>query len=413
MNYEEILEKYNQTHIFDYIKMMNNEQKERFLRDIERIDFEQMKNLFEMSNSDFNKSSKQELIEDIPVIAKTKLDINETEKYKKLGEEILKKNEYAVVTMAGGQGTRLGYNKPKGTFYLDVKPEPKSLFQILKENLDTVNSKYGIVINWYIMTSKENNTDTVEFFEKNNYFGYDKSKIKFFIQGEVPVLNREGKILFNKNLHIKFAADGNGAVYDSLNRAGYIDEMKKNGVKWIFIGAVDNSLLNMVDELFLGVSISQNNMIASKTLIKNNPCEKVGVFCKRDSKPCVIEYSEMSDEMINKRNQEDELVYGEAHIGCNLFKMEALDLILKNKLKYHSANKKMDYMQKDGEMFIAKEPNGYKYETFIFDAFENFDNITLYRGIREEDFAPVKNAEGIDSPETSIKLYNDYHFKNN
>ena len=330
----------------------------------------------------------------------------------KIGEDIIANNQYAVVTMAGGQGTRLGHKGPKGTFILNVKPEPKSLFQIIAENLIKTNNKYGIILNWYIMTSTENNDETVKYFEDNNYFGYNSENVKFFKQGNLPLLSEAGKLVVNSEYRIKYAASGNGTIYEAMLNDGIIDDMKKKGIKWVFIGSVDNALLNMVDPMLLGLTKKRGTEIASKTIVKNSPYEKVGVFCKKNGKPGVIEYSEIPESLIEEVDEHGELMYGESHIMCNLYTLDAIEKIANVELPYHSAHKKVDFMQEDGNMFFAKEPNGYKYEAFIFDGFELFDDITLYRGKREEDFAPVKNAEGVDSPESAAKLYNDFWFKN-
>ena len=198
-----------------------------------------------------------------------------------------------------------------------------------------------------------------------------------------------------------------------MKKAGILDDMKQKGVQWIFIGAVDNVLLNMVDPMLIGLAIDEKHEIAAKSVPKNYPKERVGVFCKANGVPSVIEYSELPEDMAEQTDEDGELLYGEAHIMCNLYTLDALEKIAKIDLPYHVANKKTDYMNEDGEFIEVKEPNAYKFEAFIFDAFNYFDDMSILRGRREEDFAPVKNAEGNDSPETAKKLYNDFHAKNN
>ena len=189
---------------------------------------------------------------------------------------------------------------------------------------------------------------------------------------------------------------------------GVIDDMKQKGIKWIFIGAVDNALLNMVDPILLGLTISDKNEIGSKSVVKISPHERVGVFCKKNNVPAVIEYTELPEEMAEETDEYGELLFGESHIMCNLYSINALEKISNQNLPYHSAHKKANYMKEDGEVFNATEPNAYKYEAFIFDGFNYFDDISILRGRREEDFAPIKNKDGNDSPETAIKLYNEY-----
>ena len=411
-NYVEIVKKYNQEHLLKYIDLIStNEGKNNLINDIENIDFEKLNRLFALSNQNFKNSMKTVMLEHIRVFDKSRFSDGENNEILKIGEDIIANNQYAVVTMAGGQGTRLGHKGPKGTFILNVKPEPKSLFQIIAENLIKANNKYGIILNWYIMTSTENNDETVKYFEDNNYFGYNSENVKFFKQGNLPLLSEDGKLVINSEYRIKYAASGNGTIYQAMLNDGVIDDMKRKGIKWVFIGSVDNALLNMVDPMLLGLTKKRGTEIASKTIVKNSPYEKVGVFCKKNGKPGVIEYSEIPETLIEEVDENGELMYGESHIMCNLYTLDAIEKIANVELPYHSAHKKVDFMQEDGNMFYAKEPNGYKYEAFIFDGFELFDDITLYRGKREEDFAPVKNAEGVDSPETATKLYNDFWFR--
>ena len=258
------------------------------------------------------------------------------------------------------------------------------------------------------MTSTENDEKTKTFFKNHNYFDYPKEKIRFFKQGNLPLISEEGKLLIDENFHIKYAADGNGCIYKSMKENGILEEMKQNNIKWIFIGSVDNALLNMVDPILLGLTISDGNKIGSKSVVKKNPKEPVGVFCKKNNKPAVIEYTELPTEMAFETDEDGELLFGESHIMCNLYNIEALELISKNNLPYHSAHKKAAYMDIDGNIIKAEKPNAYKYEAFIFDGFVFFDDISILRGKREEDFAPVKNAKGEDSPETAIKLYNNF-----
>ena len=302
-----------------------------------------------------------------------------------------------------------GHKGPKGTFYLNVKPEAKSIFELLCITLKRANKKYNISIPWYIMTSRENNTDTVNFFEENNYFDYNKNDVKFFMQGELPMLGTDGKILLNEEGLLKLAADGHGGVFEAMFKNKVVEDMKKRGIEWIYIGPVDNPLTQMVDETLIGLSEEKNAMGAGKSVVKANPNEKVGVFCLKNGKPSVVEYIEISEEMANRRDENGELAFGESHINCNMFNIKGIEKIGAEKLPYHVAVKKANYMDENGKLVTGAEPNAYKFESFIFDAFEKLDNMLILRVKREDEFAPVKNAEGVDSPEVTIKLYNEFH----
>ena len=406
----ELLKEYNQEHIIRWINTLDEEKKREIIEQIKQIDFHQMTELYDNTKKEVE--IKENKIEAIKYIDKEKLTVIEKEELEGLGEQIIRKGEYAVVTMAGGQGTRLEHTGPKGTFKLDVYGKGKYLFEILAENLKEANKKYGVTIPWYIMTSKENNEATYDFLEKNNYFGYEKEDVILFEQGELPLINTEGKLLINKNGLIKEASDGNGGVFSSLRTSGALSDMKERGIKWIFIGGVDNVLLKMADTTLLGLAIKENVQIASKSIVKANPTERVGVFCKMNGHPKVIEYSELPEKMAEEVDNNGELKYGEAHIMCNLFTIDAIEKISKEPLIYHSAFKKNSYLDENGKEVIPSEKNSYKFEAFIFDAFEFFDDIAILRGKREDDFAPVKNKEGVDSPKTAKELYEKYWERN-
>ena len=401
-----LLEIYNQDHIVRLLNKLEEEKKQELLDQISKIDLHQIMELYDNTKKEIE--IKENKIESIPYLDKEKLTKKELEDFNHLGEEVIRNGEYAVVTMAGGQGTRLGHTGPKGTFKLDVYGKGKYLFEILKENLEEANKKYETTIPWYIMTSKENNKATVEFLEKHQYFGYPKEAVTIFMQSELPLVDTEGKLLINKDMKIKEASDGNGGTYSSLRASGCLADMKEKGIKWIFIGGVDNVLLKMADVTLLGMAISQGVQIASKSVVKANPHEKVGVFCKMNNHPKVIEYGELPEKMAEEVDENGELKYGESHIMCNLYTIDAIEKISKEPLMYHSAFKKNSYIDEDGKEVIPTEPNSYKFESFIFDAFEFFDDIAILRGKREDDFAPVKNREGVDSPRTAKELYEKY-----
>lgn len=277
------------------------------------------------------------------------------------------------------------------------------------DKLKEDSKKYKVVIPWYIMTSEENNNDTINFFEKNKYFNYGKENIIFFKQGELPMVDENGKILLNEKGMIKRASDGHGGIFYSMRDNGIIEDMKNKNIEWIFISGVDNILVKMVDTLLLGLTIDKKVLSAGKSVVKISPQEKVGVFCKKSGKSSVIEYTEISKEMSEEQDENGELKFGESHILCNLFNIKTIEELSKDKLPYHSAYKKVNYMGENGEVVIADKPNAYKFEAFIFDAFESLEDIVIMRVKREEEFAPIKNMKGADSPETAIKLYKKFY----
>ena len=402
----DLLKEYKQDHIINLYNKLDGIKKQELVDQINSIDFHQIMELYD--NTKKKIEIKENKIEAIEYLDKEKLTEEQRKEFETLGESAIRNGEYAVVTMAGGQGTRLGHSGPKGTFRLDVYGKGKYLFEILSENLKEANKKYNTTIPWYIMTSKDNNDETLAFLEKNNYFGYPKDNVTLFKQGELPLIDEQGKLLMNKDMKIKEGSDGNGGVFSSLRTTGMLSDMKERNIKWIFIGGVDNVILKMADVTLLGMAIKKGVQIASKSVVKANPHEKVGVFCRMNGHPKVIEYSELPEKMAEEVDENGELRYGESHIMCNLFSIDAIEKVSKETLMYHSAFKKNSYIDENGREVVPEAPNSYKFESFIFDSFEFFDDIAILRGKREDDFAPVKNKEGVDSPKTAKELYEKY-----
>ncbi len=403
---KELLKKYGQEHLLNFYNKLTKEKQNELLDSILTTDFKQMEELYESTK--IKASFDDVKIEPIEHVTKSELSKEELDKYTSLGEEAIRSGKLAVVTMAGGQGTRLGHHGPKGTFDLGLDSH-KSIFEILCDTIKEASEKYNVIIPWYLMTSDANNQDTIDFFEKNNYFGYPKSAVKFFIQGKLPMLDTEGKILLDEDGMMKQAADGHGGIFEAMRKNGVLYDMKEKGIEWVYIGGVDNVLAKMVDPVLTGLAISQETLMAGKSLVKAGPEERVGVFCKKDGKPSVIEYTEISKELAEMRDENGELVYGESHILCNEFSLKALEKISTEKLPYHVAFKKASYLDESGKIVEPTEPNAYKFEAFIFDAFSTVDNMSILRVKREEEFAPVKNAEGVDSPESARALYKAFH----
>ena len=399
-----LLKKYKQDQLFNYLPLLTEKEKEKLEKQIERIDFEQLEKLYQSTKQ--KPILEEKKIEAIPYVDKGKLSKEEQANLEEMGIKEIKQGKYAVVTMAGGQGTRLGHKGPKGTYLLNTINGPKYIFEIIVDTLKKAKEKYNVTIPWYVMTSRENHEETVQFLEEHSYFGYDKNSISFFKQGELPLLTEQGKVILDQNKQIKEAADGNGGIYEAMLKNGILEDMKIRKVEWVFVSNVDNILSNFVDPLLLGLTIKQKHVIATKSVAKTNPKEKVGVFCKMNGKVKVIEYIDLPEEMAEEREKNGELVYGEVNIANYLFHRSVLEELENSKLPYHAAHKKSSYLTEKGEFVEPIQPNAYKFESFIFDAFIRYDNMTVLRVKREEEFAPVKNKEGNDSPETATELYN-------
>ena len=405
---KDILKKYGQEHLLNHYNDLDEKKKGILLEQINKIDFELVSKLYDSTKE--QKINTNDKITPINYLDKYKLN-DQYKYYESIGKKAIKEGKLAAVTMAGGQGTRLGHSGPKGTYDIGLDSH-KSLFELLSDNLKEEGKKYGVIIPWFIMTSRENNKDTVEFFEKHRYFGYKKDKnIFFFEQGELPMMDTEGKILIGEDGLIKLAADGHGGIYESLVKTKMTNKMRELGVEWVFIGGVDNCLVKMVDPVLMGIAIDKKVTVACKSVVKANPHEKVGVFCKRNGRPNVIEYSEITDEMAEATDENGELLYGESHILCNLFSIDAIERMGAEPLPYHVAFKKAKYIDKDGNLVVPDSPNAYKFEAFLFDAFGEVDDMAVLRVKREEEFAPVKNSDekGVDCPSTARELYKKFY----
>ena len=255
------------------------------------------------------------------------------------------------------------------------------------------------------MTSVENNEQTVKFFEDMNYFNYPKEYIKFFIQAEEPLLDKTGKLLIGEDKTIRFASNGNGEIYRSLKKTNMIQDMRQKGIEWILVIGIDNILVNAIDPLFIGLTLKDGNSIASKSIAKKAPKESGGVFAKTDGTPKVIEYVEVSDEIANRKDEDGEFIFGDMNIVNHLFRIDAIEKLADKDLPYHTTVKNCKHLDINGNML---EDKIYKFEKFIFDGFVFFDDMSLLRVKREDEFAPIKNKEGEDSPATAKKLYEDY-----
>ncbi|MBQ8299019.1 MAG: UTP--glucose-1-phosphate uridylyltransferase [Clostridia bacterium] len=397
----EYLKKYDAEYLLNFYDELNDSEKEGLINQIKQIDFKYMKELYNtkaMFNMEENK------ITSIPAIDKNKLN---DDTYEKSGIEEIKAGRLAVCSMAGGQGTRLGFNGPKGTYMLELD-KPTSIFETIVIKLKEAYEKYGVLTYWYVMTSEQNDKETQKFFENNNFFGYDKEHIVFFKQGELPLLDTNGKVVLKDKADVFMAADGNGGIFRALGNRGIIAHMKEHGIKYLAIGNVDNILIHMVDPIAVGLMKENNMELLSKSFMKPTPEGKWGVFCKVNGKPRVIEYIETPRELLEARNEEGELIYGDAHFGCNYFDVELLEKIVTEKLPMHAALKKNKGLNSDGEI---EEMETYKFEAFIFDGFSMAEDIIVFRVNRNDEFAPIKNKEGEETPESAIKLYKEFYKK--
>ena len=406
----DVLKKYDQNIILSLLDSeLNQDIKDKIIHEIsQNINFEKIEKIYNNRNN-LSEIANIKQYKELKPLVKDSLINEDINRYSTLGIEAIKNNEYAIVTMAGGQGTRLGFSGPKGCYILNINGEEKSIFQVLAEDIKRMNEKYGVQIKWYIMTSRDNNDETASFFENNNYFSLEKENIKFFIQSELPMLLEDGNLVLKEDYSINLASDGNGAIYKSLVDSNLLDK----NIKWLCINNVDNILPVIDDPIFLGACIEKNIEVGVKTSLKEDPEERVGVYALKDDKLNVIEYTELPEELRYKTDSNGELAFGEGNISKYLISIDAFKKMADMDFPYHTAHKAANYIDENNNYIISDKPNAYKFEKFIFDGFKAFDRVLAFRVKKQEEFAPVKNKEGKDSPETAIKLYFENHNKNN
>jgi UDP-N-acetylglucosamine/UDP-N-acetylgalactosamine diphosphorylase len=318
------------------------------------------------------------------------------------GEELLRQGKIAAFLVAGGQGTRLGYDGPKGEYPITpIKSKP--LFQVFAEQLRAYSRDFGKSIPWYIMTSDVNDAATRGFFKQNNFFGYPAADVFFFEQGMMPAFSMDGKMLLSAKDSLALSPDGHGGSLRALARSGALADMRRRGIEHISYFQVDNPLVHCVDALFLGLHDITGSEMSSKTIPKAGPLEKVGNFCVGDGVLQVIEYSDLPETLANQRNADGSLTFNAGSIAIHALRVsfvERLNAGGKLELPWHRAEKKVPYVDDKGVEIKPDKPNAIKLEQFVFDAIPLAKNAIVYETERAEEFSPVKNAEGNDSPAT-------------
>ena len=325
------------------------------------------------------------------------------EEFKAIGVEALKACKVGAILLAGGQGTRLGFDKAKGMYNIGVSKD-LYIFEQLIRNLQKVTEEVGAYVPLYVMTSDKNDEQTRAFFIEHNYFGYNKDFVKFFVQEMVPAVDFEGNVLVEAEDSLAMSPNGNGGWFSSLIKAGLGEDMKEKGVEWLNVFAVDNVLQQIADPVFVGATIQSGCVSGAKVVRKCDPYERVGALCLEDGKPSIIEYYELTPEMAEATNEAGSLLYGFGVILNYLFSLEKLYEIAKKQMPLHIVEKKVPYIDESGKEVKPETPNAYKFETLILDMIYMMDNCLSFEVDREKEFAPIKNATGVDSVESAREL---------
>ena len=323
--------------------------------------------------------------------------------FKEVGLEAIRAGKVGAILLAGGQGTRLGFNKAKGMFNIGETKE-LYIFEQLVRNLQKVTGEAGCFVPLYVMTSEKNDAQTREFFAEHDFFGYDKNYVKFFVQAMAPACDFDGNFLIEAEDSLAMSPNGNGGWFESLMRAGLDADIKEKGVEWLNVFAVDNVLQQIADPVFVGATILSQCVSGAKVVRKADPHERVGALCLEDGRPSIIEYYELTDEMAEATNENGSLLYGFGVILNYLFRVDKLMECQSKKLPLHVVEKKVPYVDLEGNTVKPTEPNAYKFETLILDMIYMMDDCLSFEVEREKEFAPVKNATGVDSVDTARAL---------
>lgn len=395
-NLQETLKLYNQEHLLKYQSTLSESELAALCNQIQDVDWSFLDSLNK------NKTLDNSIIE--PIGALSMDDIASKQAlYKTSGLNAIKEGKLCLLLLAGGQGTRLGHDKPKGCFNMGITKE-MSIFSLLMEHTLKVVKEADAWIHMYIMTSDINYNDTTSFFKENDYFGYNPDYIHFFVQELNPATDFNGKVLMNSPYSLALSPNGNGGWFSSMNKAGLLKEIFNSSIEWINVFAVDNVLQGIADPVFLGATIESGKMCGAKVVRKAFPEEKVGAICKENGKPHIIEYYELSQEMTYQKNDDGSLAYGFGVILNYLFPISRLKETLDNKMPLHVVKKTVPYINDDGQYIEPTEPNGLKFETLALDLIHEMDDCLVFEVDREKEFAPVKNKSGVDSIDTAREL---------
>lgn len=393
-----------QGHVFAFYDQLSPEQQADLLADAAEIDLAEISQL-NRTLVQGNAAAGIDLSDLAPApyeaLPKNGGDAAAWSEAKRLGEEALRAGRVAAFVVAGGQGTRLGYDGPKGTY--PVTPVcKKTLFQVFAEKIRAAGLRYGRPVHWFIMTSHLNHAATEEFFCDHGFFGLAKTQVHFFRQGRMPAVGLDGRILLEEKHRIAMSPDGHGGSLRALQRSGAVDLMAREGIEILSYFQVDNPLVRFIDPAFVGWHLKNRSEMSSKMVPKAYAGEKVGHFCAQRGKTVVIEYSDLPQPRQQETDAAGRLRFLAGSIAIHLLDRDFIRRMATglDALPFHRADKKIPCLDAAGLPQKPEKPNGVKFELFVFDALPFAKNPVIIETDRADDFSPVKNAEGLDSPRT-------------
>jgi len=403
----EKLAKHGQDHLLHHWPSLSQQEREELYAELAALDLGELcenfdRSVRELENAGQKLDDRMQPLDESQCGAVVKSTDEELQRYEALSRAEIKAGRVGILLLAGGQGTRLGTSYPKGMYNVGL-PSGKTLFQLQAERILRLqqlaggSGSDGGRITWYIMTSASTVGPTKAFFAEHDYFGLDADSVVVFEQGTLPCFTFDGKIILGETHKLARAPDGNGGLYRALKTQGVLEDMKKRDIKYIQLYCVDNILVKVGDPIFMGYCIAKGAECANKVVRKGAPTEAVGITCKVDDHYQVVEYSEITNSSSELRNKDGSLVYSAANICIHFFTFDFLDRVVntnERSLQLHVAKKKIPHVDQDGQLIKPTSPNGIKMEKFVFDVFRFANNFVVWECLRDEEFAPLKNAEG-------------------
>lgn len=398
-----------QGHIFRFFDELASDEQATLMAQLQAIDLKRVRKLIEKHLAGAGPPAAPKLAP-APVIPVPASDAERRDeaRARKTGEEALKGGHVAALVVAGGQATRLGYDAPKGTFPIGPV-SGKSLFQVHAEKVVALARRHGKPVPLLVVVSPDNHAASKRFFEERAWFGLDPKQVRFVEQGMLPALDRDGRLLLAERGRIFLSPDGHGGVFRALHASGTLDFLAKRGIETVFYFQVDNPLVKVADPVFLGHHLRREAEFSLKVVAKRDAAEKVGVYALVDGKAGVVEYSDLPAAARDAKGADGKLLYGAGSIAIHAFSLAFLRRLGRGdgELPYHVARKKVPYVDERGEQVQPAEPNGLKFESFVFDGLALAKEVVAMEVLRSEEFAPVKNKTGEDSPESSVQAQSD------
>lgn len=405
-----ILQPIGQQHLLQWWDDLNDQQRQNLAGQIEGTDFDSVVQVWKTAQQasgdqqkNVNRGDVAQAPDSVVLQPATDQDRQQRAEARAVGEKLLADGQVAVITVAGGQGSRLGFDHPKGMF--EIGPVSNcTLFQIFAEQLKARRKRHSGSIPWLIMTSAATHEETRDYFQQNDWFGLGEDTVQLFQQGSLPAVDAQsGQVLLAAKDAMALSPDGHGGLVTALKSSGLLDRLTSSGVTQFFYHQVDNPTVIMCDPVLLGLHKAKQSQLTTNVVRKVSPTERMGALATVEGKLQIIEYSELTETQASRKNDASEYVFWAGNTAIHVFSADFLHSLTADgcQLDLHLAHKKVAYLNSDGQAVTPDAPNANKFERFIFDALPLAKTTLIVEGDRDREFNPVKNATGSDSPETA------------